>query len=297
MPELKDPNWVKAMKGLDFEPVERIDNKGKKVKQTVLPKSIVYAPKLNGVRILWQVDDQCFRTNNGNLVRSCDHLVEQVRATRYLKYYPLDGEAYHHDHERYTFSYLNGKVRRQASSAETEFIQFHIFELAMHGITESKVKRLRLLQEMFHMEDRDNTLGTHLIRVPYEIGDPGHRTPYYHKCLADKYEGIMLSDATANYQTGKGKWMWKWKPEHSAEYKFVRLVPALEGRNVNTFASIELMMEDGQTFTCAGISDERKLKILANPPAPGSPITVEFGDWSNTGIPIFPRYVDERYDL
>ena len=66
---------------------------------------------------------------------------------------------------------------------------------------------------------------------------------------------------------------------------------------MKTFAAIELMMEDGQIFTCSGISDKRRMEIFKNPPAVEAPITIEFGDWSDTGIPIFPRYVDERFDL
>jgi len=294
MNEIKDPNYVQAMKGLTYEPIERIAA-GKKIKKTVLPTELVFMPKLNGIRVRWDVESQCLRTNNGIMVQSCDHIVKQILATRWMKHLPIDGEMYHHDHDAYTFSYINGKVRRKSSSAETEFLQFHIFELAMFGNADfDKAKRLQLIEKLFQAEEN---LGEHLIRVSYKHGYSFDVESYFRECLKDKYEGIMISDRSGIYTTGKGKWMWKFKPVHSAEHKFVRLVPALEGRNMKTFAAIELMMEDGQIFTCSGISDKRRMEIFKNPPAVEAPITIEFGDWSDTGIPIFPRYVDERFDL
>jgi hypothetical protein len=106
----------------------------------------------------------------------------------------------------------------------------------------------------------------------------------------------MISDRFGIYTTGKGKWMWKFKPIYDAEFAFVRLVPALEGRNLATFAAIELRMDDGQTFTCSGISDEIRAKLFKNPPAVGAPVTIEYGDMFESGVPIFPRYKDVRYD-
>lgn len=47
MPD-KKPDFTTAMKGLDFEPVDRLDSKGKKVKATKLPGNIIIMPKLNG---------------------------------------------------------------------------------------------------------------------------------------------------------------------------------------------------------------------------------------------------------
>lgn len=255
-------------------------------------------PKLNGIRVVWDVMQQCLRTNNGIMVQSCDHVVREILATKWMQHLPLDGEMYHHDHEAYSFSYINGKVRRKQSNEETEFLQFHIFDLAMFGNRDfNKLQRLELVEKMFKAEAMKDTLGEHLVRVPYEQGDASRLQSYFRECLANKYEGLMASDEYGICTSGKGRWMYKHKPVHSAEYKFVRLVPALEGRNLSTFASIELQMDDGNTFCCSGITDERRAEIFKNSPAVGAMITVEFGDKSDNNVPIFPRYVDERHDL
>ena len=288
---LKDPAYIPAMKGLDYETMNKKTCKKVKAK---LPEQLVLMPKLNGIRVRWDVEAKCLRTNNGIMVQSCDHVVEQILATKWVKHLPIDGEMYHHDHDTFSFSYINGKVRRKASSPETKFLQFHIFDVALFGDLDfSKLKRLQLIEKMFQAEEN---LGANLIRVPCVTGDASRVEPYFRECLIDQYEGIMISDATHAYMTGKGKWMWKWKPCYDAEYGFIRLVPALEGRNLSTFASIELRMDDGQTFCCSGLSDDTRAKLFKNPPEPGTPVTIEFGDKSDTGVPIFPRYKDIRYD-
>jgi len=66
---------------------------------------------------------------------------------------------------------------------------------------------------------------------------------------------------------------------------------------MSTFAAMELRMDDGQIFTCSGFDDVTRLKLFKNPPKPDTPITIEYGDLSDTGVPIFPRYKDIRYDL
>lgn len=286
--------FIKSMKGLDYEPRDRTDSKGKKVRATQLPSDIIVAPKLNGVRMRWDVDNRIFRFNSGIPVGSCDHLVEQMLQTKVLKKFPVDGEAYHHDHVRYPFSYLNGKSRRKASSEETEFMQFHVFDLAIFDNPEyTKLKRLLNIAAMFNAD----SIGSHIKRVPYTRTTPDKVPELFQHCLNNQYEGIMISDTLALYQSGKGKWMWKFKPLHDAEFAFQGFEFTDEGRNVGTFAALILAMPDGRVFTAAGISDEEKLRLLADPPAIGDPITIKYGDVSNTGIPIFPRYKAPRYDL
>lgn len=279
---LKDPEFKKPMKGLDFNPA-----------RIKLPDEILVMPKLNGVRIRWDVTHQCFRFNSGLMVQSCDHLVERVRQSEKLRWLPLDGEAYNHD-QAISFSTINGLARRKQSSAETEVLQLHLFDIAAYGAPYTKVRRMEVIERLF---DEELVMqGASIQQVPWALYAPTDIDRVFKQCLADRYEGIMIADPEARYTEGKGKWMWKHKSVHSAEYGFVGFVYATEGRNVGTFASIELMMDDGRTFNCAGISDDTKVKLLKDTPAPGTPITVEYGDLSDTGVPIFPRYVDVRYD-
>jgi len=289
---LKDPNYRKPMKGLVFEPESKIDNSGKKVKATNLPEEVAYMPKLNGVRIRWDVIHQCFRTNSGAMVKSCDHLVEQVRYTKHMKHMPVDGESYNHDGS-ISFQEINGLTRRQYSNSESEVLQFHIFDIAIYDDKRfPKVARLRMIEKLFEVE----SIGSGLVRVPYEIGPAASVDQVFHQHLAQRYEGIMISDPASIYTEGKGKWMYKWKPVFDAEFKFLGFEYATEGRNVGMFAALRLQMEDGTEFCCSGISDDKKRKLLSNPPAAGTPMTIEFGDKSKDGVPIFPRFKDVRWD-
>lgn len=289
---LKDPNYRKPMKGLDFEPESKIDNSGKKVKATNLPEEVAYMPKLNGVRIRWDVIHQCFRTNSGAMVKSCDHLVEQVRDTKHMKHMPVDGESYNHD-GGISFQEINGLTRRQYSSSESEVLQFHIFDIAIYDDKRfPKVARLRMIEKLFEVE----SMGSGLVRVPFEIGPAASVDQVFRQHLAQRYEGIMISDPASTYTEGKGKWMWKYKPVHSHEFSFVGFEYATEGRNVGMFAALRLKMDNGHEFRCSGISDEMKIKLLENQPPIGAPMTVEFGDLSKDGVPIFPRFVDVRWD-
>jgi len=288
---LKDPDFKKPMKGLDFEPVDRIDNAGKKVRASRLPEKIVVMPKLNGVRIRWDVIHQCFRFNSGIMVGSCDHLVEQIRATQHMRYLPVDGEAYTHD-PAISFSTINGLARRKKSSKETEVLEFHCFEIALYEHLHTKIERLTYIEKMFQYEPDMPGLQ----RVPWTVVDKSKVDAVFRLHLECRYEGIMICDPDYQYMEGKGEWMWKYKPVYDAEFGFVGFEYATEGRNVGMFAALVLAMPDGRTFTCAGIGDKTKQELLANPPAKGTPMTIEYGDLSDTGIPIFPRFKAVRYD-
>jgi len=290
---MKDLDFKKSMKGLDFEPIDHLNNKGKLVKATKLPSQVVVMPKLNGVRMRWNPTKEALYTNNGNRVGSCDHIVGQIMANEELRKWPLDGESYWHGPE-YTFSYINGKTRRKQSSKETEFLQFHIFDLALYDYASmEKLNRLEFIKKMFGQ----GSVGNKLLRVPYGVLAPADIPQAFKATLEKGYEGVMIFNPTAPYTEGKqAGTAWKWKPTHSREDAFVGFEYATEGRNVGTFAAIRLRMEDGQEFTCAGISDDRKLALLKNPPHVGEPCTIEFGDLSDSGVPIFPRFVDTRWD-
>ena len=279
---LKDPEFKKPMKGLDFNPA-----------RTKLPDEILVMPKLNGVRIRWDVTHQCFRFNSGLMVQSCDHLVERVRQSEKLRYLPLDGEAYNHD-TAISFSTINGLARRKQSSADTEVLQLHLFDIAAYGAPYSKVRRMEIIERLF--DEELAMQGASIQQVPWALYAPADIDRVFKQCLADRYEGIMIADPEARYTEGKGKWMWKWKPVEDREESFDGFEYATEGRNVETFASIRLKMKDGRTFTCAGISDEEKRRLLASPPEIGAPITIEYGALSDTGVPIFPRYKGVRHD-
>lgn len=242
----------------------------------------------------WDIKSQCLRTNNGNKIYSCNHIVAEINALG-LAHLPLDGEAYWHGPE-YSFSYLNGKVRRKQSSAETAFLQYHIFDLARYGESISKFARLSQLLDLF--SDPIVKGSKTLFLVPYNTtsGDSESVDLSFEKALNGGYEGIMICDPCSSYMEGKGKWMWKHKPVYDAEFAFDGFEYAAEGRNVGTFAAIRLKMVDGRTFTCSGINDDMKQQLLSSPPPKWQPITVEYGDLSDTGVPIFPRFKAVRYD-
>jgi ATP-dependent DNA ligase len=290
-------HFAPPMKGLVYEPEDRTDKKGKLVKKTILPWRSIGMPKLNGIRMRWIPQYQALFTNSGIKVGSMDHVVEQIMATKFMKYLPLDGEAY--NHEAYVaglpFQEINGRARRKKTDDETRELKFNIFDFAEFNETQLlKIKRLRMIEQL--MEDVEPTVGDDLVRVPYAELSMSEIAPYNAEALRLGYEGIMICHPHHVYVSGKGGWMWKWKPAYDQEYKFVRLVPALEGRNMATFAAIEVMMDNGKTFCLSGISDDMRKKLFKNPPAPGTPITVEYGDKSADDVPIFPRFKDVRWD-
>jgi len=280
MPD-KKVDYPLPMKGLTYDP-----DKSK------LPPEVIVMPKLNGVRMRWDVESQCLRTNNGIKVKSCDHIVEQIIAAG-MDDMPLDGESYYHGPE-HTFSDINGKTRRKVSSKETEFLEYHLFDLAEYDRRLSKRFRVGNLKTYeLHLTQFPN-----LRIVPSRVARPVDIYTIFKDFLEDGYEGIMISDPFSYYQSGRSKCMWKHKPVYDAEFPFMGIEYATEGRNkvLGLFSSIILGMPDGSTFRCSGISDKDKRTLLASPPPIGTPITIEYGDLSDTGTPLFPRFKGIRWD-
>lgn len=256
--------------------------------KTKLPEKVIIMPKLNGVRMRWDVAGQCLRTNNGNVVKSCDHIVDEIIRQK-LNYIPLDGEAYNHSSE-YSFSFLNGKSRKNKTTEETKFLQYHIFD-----VVDEKAKLDRLNGLVSYFNNLPYTQ-RYLFRVPFILEDVRNIQMHMRIALERRFEGIMIFDPATPYMHGRSNRVWKYKPFFDREDSFDGFEYTTEGRNKDTFASIRLKMEDGRTYTCSGISDGERKRLIENPPKIGAKITVEYGDLSDTGVPIFPRFKSVKFD-
>ncbi|KPV74029.1 uncharacterized protein RHOBADRAFT_45326 [Rhodotorula graminis WP1] len=86
----------------------------------------------------------------------------------------------------------------------------------------------------------------------------------------------------------------KVKTFHDAEARVVAHEPG-KGKYVGMLGALECVMEDGETtFSVgSGLTDERR----QNPPPVGAVVTYRFQEFTKAGIPRFPTFVGERFDV
>ncbi|WP_024333093.1 hypothetical protein [Desulfotignum balticum] len=240
-------------------------------------------PKLNGIRAMWDPEKKGLYTRNGNRIYSVKHIVDQLMAHP-CGQYPLDGEIYTGD---LSFQKLNGLARRKRSSDDTAALEFHVFDIALDGMT--AVKRVKLLNSLPET--------SHIKRVVTDR--PKTETDirsFYRRYLDQGHEGIILRKKSEKYRPGRSAALVKIKPVQDMEAELVGFADAEDdSKNRRTFGSLILRLANGVKFRCAGLTDSERYRLWVEKPI-GALVTFKYGAVSDDGTPVFPRYSHIRWD-
>ena len=243
--------------------------------------TVFVQPKFDGIRAVFCPQTQAFYTRNGKPLRSCDHLVQALRA-RGLNHEALDGEIYRHD---LPFDVISGLARRQTASVETEQLQFHVFD-RIHP-SDTMQDRIAWLSGLVSCE--------HIKIVPTYSATRATVSEYYQMFLDSGFEGMIVRDPDDRYRPGS-RTLGKIKPVQDMEAILVGFATSRSAQHRETFGALILQLASGKTFQCAGIEEDVRQQLWQTQPL-GAPITVKYQELSPNGIPRFPRFKAIRHDL
>jgi ATP-dependent DNA ligase len=234
----------------------------------------------------------------------------------------LDGELYKHGLSLQTIS---GMMRRDKTSktAEREMkdnpdkaklkLQYHIFDLFFPNgkKTEQEMpyaERKIIMDDIFKIAGENVSL-KFLVKVKTHIVSTfEEETKLYEQFLGEKYEGSIVRNLDALYEFGVNKeirtyQVRKRKPRYSAEYEIVGYTEGTQGKDTGAIIWILTTgKDDGKkkkivplqfTSTPVGMDYEERYSLFKNMTPEtfsknykGKPMTVEYDDISEDGVPL-----------
>ncbi|GAA5867621.1 hypothetical protein JCM3774_001532 [Rhodotorula dairenensis] len=269
--------------------------------------------KLDGVRAYWDGESQLW-SRVGNSFSAPDHFINKLPQG-----HELDGELFL---GRDRFDETSGIVR-SINSPRWADIRYMVFDIPSKG-SETFEARQRFLEELLPRAAPDSPTSASAASTNPVAGgssspssnDAGQtdkvgggfvRVVEQEKCdgwqhLEERLEqvrslggeGLMLRQPESKYERKRSNTLLKVKSFYDAEARVVGHEPG-KGRLEGLLGSLVCVMEDGKTEfkVGSGFDDARR----AAPPPVGSIITYRFQDLTKAGVPRFPTFVGERFDV
>jgi len=230
--------------------------------------------KLDGVRAFW--DGERIVSRKGNAFFA----PEWFRAR--LPKVPLDGELWA---GRKQFQRCVSIVRSGGESQRWKDISYVVFDSpGMGGSFEERTDKLRELLA----QAEGATLHPHT-----RCEGVDHLRAELRRIEELGGEGLMLRQPGSRYEAGRSWTLLKVKSFFDAEARVVGH-QAGAGRHEGRLGALLVQLENGTRFAVGtGFSDAER----RNPPAIGSWITFRYQELTDAGVPRFPSYVGERFDL
>jgi ATP-dependent DNA ligase len=247
-------------------------------------------PKLDGVRC------RALKTENGFLllssteevIFSVPHINDYLNS--YIRSLPneLDGELYLHG---WSFEDIYSVTSRTANlHPKHELIEYHAFDYVSE---EAQIVRLANLID---------TLDSHAQTAPLQsvrtraVTTFDELMEYYHKLVADQYEGIIVRHYMAPYVKKRSTHMMKFKPKKRDAYKITGGTEEIDkhGNPKNSLGAFVCESTDGETFSIgSGLTHEqRKVCWDTLPDLIGMYCLVEYQHITpGRGVPRFPIFV------
>ena len=236
-------------------------------------------PKLDGCRAwaaLVNGEVQLF-TRNGNLIKGCNHIKQELSHILTTSDIVLDGELYSHG---LTFQQIIKQVK-----SDGEQLQFWAFDL-IDGTQSGYFTRYNALKS-FVGECKHvlcvNTLGdakSDLYAIPDAL----------ESALKDGYEGLIIRTDTPHVN-GRSNGIFKLKQQQDAEFVVKDICKALKGGFVAVLCN-----EEGKVFKaalCGNVSEQRAIYYKRNRWI-NKQATVKFNGYTDGGLPRFAKMVAIR---
>ncbi|MCM8567071.1 DNA ligase [Thauera linaloolentis] len=238
------------------------------------PAGYWVSEKLDGVRAYW--DGASLRFRSGRPIAAPAWFVAGLPPVA------LDGELWL---GRGRFEALSGLVRREtADEAGWRRVRYLVFDLP--GQTGPFAQRLQRLQALVASAGVP-----HVQAVPqFRVENRAVLAATLARVLAAGGEGLMLHQADAHWQPGRGDAILKLTPLLDAEARVVAHLPG-QGRHRGVLGALEVESADGRRFRLGtGFSDAGR----RDPPPIGSMVTYRYRELTAQGMPRFPVFVRVR---
>ena len=230
----------------------------------------VVTQKLDGFRSVVEINDGkivSIRTRKGKLLNNLNELSSALeKALPQTGHYMFDGELLINDNEgRWTSGERFQQTSKQVSAKEQAHdIAFHIFDVIpydefINGRSVDVYKeRRQLLNEVRESE---------LVKVVHVLGTCTKEeiSTWSDFATEHNWEGVMLNDPDAHYETKRHKGLLKVKKMHTADLMIIGFEEAIDGKNRGGLKSLIVQLDDENTVNVAsGLTEEQRIDIWAN---------------------------------
>ena len=230
----------------------------------------VVTQKLDGFRSVVEIDSGkivAIRTRKGKLLTNLSELMIALeKALPNEGHYIFDGELLVNDNDgRWTSGERFQQTSKQVSAKDQAHnVAFHIFdalpydEFVNDSSSDTYTKRRELLNSV-----RENEL----VKVIPVLGTctKDEISTWSDFATENNWEGVMLNDPNARYETKRHKGLLKVKKMHTADLMIVGFEEAIDGKNRGGLKSLIVQLDDENTVNVAsGLTEEQRVDIWAN---------------------------------
>lgn len=230
----------------------------------------VVTQKLDGFRSVVEINDGkivAIRTRKGKLLNNLNELsIKLEEALSQTGHYIFDGELLMNDNEgRWTSGERFQQTSKQVSAkGQAHDVAFHIFdalpydEFVNGSSSDTYTKRREFIDSIDENE---------LVKVVPVLGacTKDEISTWSDFATENNWEGVMLNDPNACYETKRHKGLLKVKKMHTADLMIVGFEEAIDGKNRGGLKSLIVQLDDENTVNVAsGLTEEQRVDIWAN---------------------------------
>lgn len=230
----------------------------------------VVTQKLDGFRSVVEIDSGkivAIRTRKGKLLTNLSELMIALeKALPNEGHYIFDGELLVNDNDgRWTSGERFQQTSKQVSAKDQAHnVAFHIFdalpydEFVNGSSSDTYTKRREFIDSIDENE---------LVKVVPVLGacTKDEISTWSDFATENNWEGVMLNDPNARYETKRHKGLLKVKKMHTADLMIVGFEEAIDGKNRGGLKSLIVQLDDENTVNVAsGLTEEQRVDIWAN---------------------------------
>lgn len=230
----------------------------------------IVTQKLDGFRCLVEIDNGeivAIRTRKGKLLTNLNELsIALEEALPQTGHYMFDGELLINDNNhQWTSGERFQQTSKQVSAKEqARDIAFHIFDALLYDefVNGSSIDTYNKRREFIDSIDENE-----LVKVVPVLGTctKGEISTWSDFATENNWEGVMLNDPNAFYETKRHKGLLKVKKMHTADLMIVGFEEAIDGKNRGGLKSLIVQLDDENTVNVAsGLTEEQRVDIWAN---------------------------------
>lgn len=230
----------------------------------------VVTQKLDGFRSVVEINDGkivAIRTRKGKLLNNLNELsIKLEEALPETGHYIFDGELLMNDNEgRWTSGERFQQTSKQVSAkGQAHDVAFHIFDALPYDefIKGKSVDTYNKRREFIDSIDENE-----LVKVVPVLGTctKSEISTWSDFATENNWEGVMLNDPNACYETKRHKGLLKVKKMHTADLTIVGFEEAIDGKNRGGLKSLIVQLDDENTVNVAsGLTEEQRVDIWAN---------------------------------
>lgn len=230
----------------------------------------VVTQKLDGFRSVVEIDSGkivAIRTRKGKLLTNLSELMIALeKALPNEGHYIFDGELLVNDNDgRWTSGERFQQTSKQVSAkGQAHDVAFHIFDALPY---DEFIKGQSIDKYSKRRELLNNVRENELVKVVPVLGTCAKEeiSTWSDFATENNWEGVMLNDPNAHYETKRHKGLLKVKKMHTADLMIVGFEEAIDGKNRGGLKSLIVQLDDENTVNVAsGLTEEQRIDVWSN---------------------------------